>query len=319
MPPTKRQRGGTHSDLDEPARGDIWFADGNVVLQAESTQFRVYKGTLCSYSEVFKRLLDGIEDYKGVDGCPLVHVSDSSIDMEHILRTIFCRWSYPDSDPLPFGVISAFARLGKKYRIQPLYDNALLRLQYAFPSSYEEYVKSNVATKILFANPTNSRVPQCEIAIDTIVLARELDVPSLLPISFWLAATRIELLSAHDSPSLSDADRKILMSSSKPLRIAHASYLYGWLDENHINPDCTRPPTCAINKTRLALKLWKPPGVTPAFGWQLGLAKPLCESCIAAGLNHHSAGSQQLWRELPSFFGLRSWEELLVAPPNAQG
>ncbi|KAJ7246387.1 hypothetical protein C8J57DRAFT_989782, partial [Mycena rebaudengoi] len=32
---------------------DYWFADGTVILQVESTQFRLYKGILSQHSSVF--------------------------------------------------------------------------------------------------------------------------------------------------------------------------------------------------------------------------------------------------------------------------
>jgi hypothetical protein len=38
------QRDNTDSDVPSPKHGEPWFNDGNIVLQAESTQFKVYGG-----------------------------------------------------------------------------------------------------------------------------------------------------------------------------------------------------------------------------------------------------------------------------------
>jgi hypothetical protein len=92
---TKRQRTeceSSESDGAEPVRSDIWFADGNIVIQAENMQFRVYKGTLCNASEVLKEAVENIGDSNGVKGLPLLCLSDSSVDVAYVFKTIFYRW-----------------------------------------------------------------------------------------------------------------------------------------------------------------------------------------------------------------------------------
>ncbi|KAJ7679607.1 hypothetical protein B0H17DRAFT_944046 [Mycena rosella] len=141
MQPTKRKRTGCESsEAGEPVRSDIWFDYGNLVVQAENLQFRVYKGTPCSSSEVLRAAIYNVGDSKGVEGCPLVFLSDSSVEVAYLFRVIFYRWSYPDDEPLPFDVIAAFLRLGRKYDIKPLYTKAMSRLTVVFPSSVDEYI-----------------------------------------------------------------------------------------------------------------------------------------------------------------------------------
>lgn len=71
----------------------IWFEDGNVVLRAQNTVFRVYKGILSRDSSVFRYMfslpnLENAETYD-VSGCPLVVVQDDAADMELYLTLIF--------------------------------------------------------------------------------------------------------------------------------------------------------------------------------------------------------------------------------------
>ncbi|KAJ7718415.1 hypothetical protein DFH07DRAFT_333663 [Mycena maculata] len=291
-----------------PIRSDIWFADGNIVIQAQDTQFRVYKGPLCNASPVLKTAVEDLGDSKGVEGCPLLHLTDSSTDVACVLRTIFDRWSYPDDEPVPFEVITAFMRLGRKWRMKALYRSALARLCYAFPASREEYVCNRAETRILFRDHISK---QREIVVDTIALARELDLPFLLPAAFWLAATRLDYLAKDHTNTISSADRGAILSAVNPLRIAYAKYLYGWLDGN--SPDCTTGQECNAKKVKYALEVWKPPGIFLVFTWYSNATKGMCQSCAAAGRKHHSEGGERLWRELPSFFGLPSWDELLAA------
>ncbi|KAJ7061540.1 hypothetical protein C8F01DRAFT_937617, partial [Mycena amicta] len=36
---------------------ELWFEDGNIVLQAGAAMYRVYRGTLAMHSSVFKDML----------------------------------------------------------------------------------------------------------------------------------------------------------------------------------------------------------------------------------------------------------------------
>ncbi|KAJ7633913.1 hypothetical protein DFH06DRAFT_1139830 [Mycena polygramma] len=304
MQPTKRKRtDGDANDGREPLRSNIWFSDGNLLVQAQNTQFRVYKGTLCTSSEVLKEAIENMGDSKGEEGCPLLF----------LLILIFDRWSYPDDEPLPFHVIAAFLRLGRKYDIKPLYAKALARLAAAFPCSVEQYLLG-ADEQIIFSEPTANRNT---IAIDTIILARELNLTSLLPVAFWCVAREPELLAHKNTKLISEDDRDAMLLATPHLRSAFTSYLYGWLDETSVaSPECTKPNSCGLSKLHYSVWLWKRPGNQQGFHWPPRASEDHCKSCVAIGRKHHSDGVEQFWEELPSFFGLPSWEELKAADTN---
>ncbi|KAJ7025744.1 hypothetical protein C8F04DRAFT_1400402 [Mycena alexandri] len=299
----------TKGQLIQPS--DIWFEDGNLIVQAENMQYRVYKGSLSRISTVFKTNIENITTIKGVNEIPVLRLSDSANEVAHLFRAIFDRWSYPETDPLPFDAIAAFLGLGHKYKIRPFYDSALSRLRVAFPSSLEEYIDEGTRTKrIVFSDPKN--VQRGELLVDTILLARELGLLALLPSAFWFAATHLGFLTRNHTEGISDADRNIIMSAAKPLRVAHADYLFGWLDTEAVPvADCLTPEGCRQKKVQYSLALWKPPGLSPVFHWRPGAAQGLCKQCATIGRKHHDEGAKRLWDELPSFFGLPPWGELL--------
>jgi hypothetical protein len=68
----------------------LWFEDGSIVLETESTQFRVYRGILAANSPVFKDMfsLPQPEEQELVEGCPIVTLHDSPVDLGHFLRSI---------------------------------------------------------------------------------------------------------------------------------------------------------------------------------------------------------------------------------------
>lgn len=99
---TKRKRVDDDADRDanvveimpQAVRSEPWLEDGNVVLQAEGKQFRVHRSTLSLNSSIF-RYMFGVpqppEEGETVEGCPVVHLSDSAEDVKIVLDAVFQR------------------------------------------------------------------------------------------------------------------------------------------------------------------------------------------------------------------------------------
>ncbi|KAJ6593474.1 hypothetical protein B0H19DRAFT_884933, partial [Mycena capillaripes] len=64
--------------------------DGNVILQAQNMQFRVYRGILAQQSPFFRAMhcLPQPIDQPSVEGCPLVELPDDVKDVEYLLRAL---------------------------------------------------------------------------------------------------------------------------------------------------------------------------------------------------------------------------------------
>ena len=72
---------------------DVWFEDGTVVLQAETTLFKVYRGMLRAQSPFFNDLFalaqpDSDQSGKYED-CPLVPMYDHAVDVYRFLKALF--------------------------------------------------------------------------------------------------------------------------------------------------------------------------------------------------------------------------------------
>lgn len=74
-----------------PLRSKIWYSDGSVVIQAENTQFRVHASFLSQHSTMFNDMfaLAQPSDELRVEGCPVVMVTDTAADWEHVLATLY--------------------------------------------------------------------------------------------------------------------------------------------------------------------------------------------------------------------------------------
>ncbi|TBU41575.1 hypothetical protein BD309DRAFT_964953 [Dichomitus squalens] len=141
----------TIPDRDEHA---LWFADGNVVVVAQDTYFRVHQGVLALNSPIFRDILGDIDyaqvrskkigvtidrDETGADGT-VIRLSDSAHDFEHLLRIFYQGFDYLNTTrPDDFADLAAAARLAHKYDISRVLNEATARLQQLFPPSFEAW------------------------------------------------------------------------------------------------------------------------------------------------------------------------------------
>lgn len=72
--------------LDEP-----WFEDGNVIIQAQNSHFKVHRGVLSSRSSIFKDMFAMGTPEEQVDSCAIVHLSDQVQNVRHMLKAIYDR------------------------------------------------------------------------------------------------------------------------------------------------------------------------------------------------------------------------------------
>jgi hypothetical protein len=71
---------------------EYWFDDGNIILQAESTQFRLTKSMLSLHSSVFRDMfmMPLPPDEPTIENCPLVILSgDTAQDWIHLLGVMY--------------------------------------------------------------------------------------------------------------------------------------------------------------------------------------------------------------------------------------
>ena len=72
----------------------LWFEDCGLIIQAETTVFRISGAILATHSVVFHDMLSFPKphDADTIDGCPLVVLPDAAKDVDSFLRAIF----YPE-------------------------------------------------------------------------------------------------------------------------------------------------------------------------------------------------------------------------------
>ena len=77
-----------------PVQDDtLWFSDGNIVLRAGTSLFKVYRGILCRESKLFQDIFTlpqpSTEPEETYEGCLMLKMHDSAQDLKLFLSTIF--------------------------------------------------------------------------------------------------------------------------------------------------------------------------------------------------------------------------------------
>lgn len=66
---------------------DLYFEDGNIVLLAKNTYFKLHKGVLARQSKKFQDMFSNPQG--SYDSCPVVRLSDSQEDLAHVLLAMY--------------------------------------------------------------------------------------------------------------------------------------------------------------------------------------------------------------------------------------
>lgn len=143
---------------------DLWFSDGSVVLQAESTLFCVHKSQLARRSVVFSDMFTLPQPVvstshatfadESYESCPVVRLHDSAEDVANLLLALYDGpWvlfisglsthmftdasprTFGDNDPDDFTIVSGILRLSTKYAMDSLRSKAIAHLSIAWPTS----------------------------------------------------------------------------------------------------------------------------------------------------------------------------------------
>lgn len=224
-------------------------------------------------------------------------------------------------EPLPMKVVAAFLRLGNKYDIELLRDDALKRLHYEYPSTLEEYDNCNRGSMIVQNSASDF------IAAN---LAHEQSLNSVLMIALyrccasgckgnvgWLVdgGREDDALGDNSTTKLSTDNLLECLKAWEPMKESQVLTTFVWTDFDRagveVDPDCTSPKNCAAVRKDLLLGLFYPhPHLSGLMTWntfhsnEMTGSLKMCSCCEAVAEEVHSLGRGDFWNELTSIFGL---------------
>ncbi|KAI0648600.1 hypothetical protein C8Q79DRAFT_903734 [Trametes meyenii] len=167
---------------------DFWFEDGSVVIVAEDTGFRVHRSLLARVSSVFQDTFSIPQppDAHAHQGVPALELQDSAHDMKCLLYAIYDGRKYlGDMEPhIPFVILSAHIRLGHKYDIPEIVDQAVGRLETYFTTDLETWAH-NEHISLDSHLPFDFSDRMIADVFETVNLARLIERPTLLPAALY--------------------------------------------------------------------------------------------------------------------------------------
>ncbi|KAJ7097163.1 hypothetical protein B0H15DRAFT_879773 [Mycena belliarum] len=296
---------------------ELWFADGNVVIQAGNSLFRVTKGILAARSSTFCDLfaLPQSGDFETVDGCPFVRLPDSAEDATAFLRAVFDS-SFFERPPNPTTLsdILGILRLSHKYDVAYLRRRALLHLETRYPTTLEAYDASPTAATFDVTNHSDHLL--------VARLAMQVDAPWICPAALYSACcANIESICGLDSgdPRVPDFLPKAWIIGCAKQHQAYASrpsyYVYIMLPSTRRT--CLRPEFCIEVAAKLVdlmavgdYRAWPDPLKT----WRLEAtaARPWCGHCLDVSRPKCATYRVEWWSCMPLNYGFPSWPELLA-------
>ncbi|KAK7036043.1 BTB domain-containing protein, partial [Favolaschia claudopus] len=307
----------------EPHRlEDLWFDDGNLVIQAQSTLYRVYRGFLSSRSTVFEDMLAFPQppDAELVEGCPLVRLPDPENEVTPFLKAIFLpEFFMPYPARTKYVDLFGCLRLSNKYQVDYLRTRSLVHLSSAYPMdlqhadrTYYEKASGGGASWPTFNQP----MPQM---IQTILLARVVGATWILPWAFYDLSVYIGMRYAAILPPV----------TPKPLPSMQATFMRGHQQQIEATSadilgclyrqvvGCQTLEQCyqvrleALESAWIRLRNYPslPLHIWDNNYWE-SVAHHLCATCLTGSKNALENARKNFFRNLPSMYECPSWEEL---------
>ncbi|OSX59127.1 hypothetical protein POSPLADRAFT_1078783, partial [Postia placenta MAD-698-R-SB12] len=266
-----------------------WFDDGNLVLSAQGTTFRVHASLLSRQSAVLQQLCaDALTSAeRKISGCPVLFLQESSHDVAVLLSILYDGHSLQLENEIysSFSSVVALARISHNYQIHSIGREAFKRSE------------SGLLTQIdLWRNPgwEKCSFPSFEPG-DTIAIVHLARAAAKLPllVTALYCCTMMDhtiLLSGTTradgtSEKLSDADIRRCLDCRRKLASVNAVSRSWLFDESPgCSTLCSKPKSCRQELRRLGRKALQA-GKISAYGRGVfadlltGFPVYLCKAC----------------------------------------
>ncbi|KDR69921.1 hypothetical protein GALMADRAFT_76606 [Galerina marginata CBS 339.88] len=300
---------------EKPAQVEgLWFEDGNLILRAENSLFRIYSGLLAARSSVFRDMLSFPPPYEGnptMDGCSIVTVYDSARDMGYFLQAIFdSSFFEPAPTPTELPIVESVLRLSLKYDVQYLRKRALQHLLTTFPMTLKAWQQRDDLRTI----PPVDNTPFAAFR-----LAREFDLVWLLPsIVYCMSSHPFEKTLDHatwedEQIDLSWADKRMCIIGRQKIVLTQSRQAITMMKAASAEVDGCTGDSCGSTRQRCAdiLSGWDMAGILDYFEDNSDVYYcDLCSTCRIAFKQSSDSACQAMWNDLPGMFSLPEWAAL---------
>ncbi|KAF7295797.1 hypothetical protein HMN09_01122600 [Mycena chlorophos] len=299
---------------------ELWFADGTIILRAENTQYRVYRGILERYSPNLKAALENAPERKPVAVCPVFDLNDSVLDSTPFLLALFSPEFLPSKITQwnHLCQVRGCLRLAHKYQVNYFRRKTLSLLTLEYPLTLEARDEID-----LFAGWRSEDHGVHKLYM--LALAREVGALWLLPTilhDIYLILTELgfgelDQLSdfGHFSPTTIAADDAKAIVTNMGDHFHGAVQILSFLGSPAHIKGCTTPDCCPLLRfqnigyamTAIEIMRDRPLDVWSKTDWK---RLNLCQTCLKTLKKNHQSARQDFWNKLPGRYGLPGWKEL---------
>ncbi|KAJ7059599.1 hypothetical protein C8F01DRAFT_1026258 [Mycena amicta] len=300
----------------------LWFPDCNLVIQAESSVFRMSSFFLGQHSVVFADMgsLPPPPDAETYDGCPLVRLPDSASDIRCLLKALL---QYDFFEPPPssttLAIVSSVLRMSHKYQVTALEQRAMRHLSHIFPTTLGKWKALSEDHSLLLQISNQHSV--------VIGLARQFSIDWILPALFYHMCRYGEPAQILAS-DLSVADKIRWAVGYRELLGVENGKILDFLWRQDDVPHCSDPRRCmhATVDARQTAERWRTHNHAKQFLLPLDLwddddwgscNEQPCAACLAQLKRQHSHLQKDFWARLPSIFDLPGWDVLRAMETEA--
>ncbi|KAF7341311.1 hypothetical protein MVEN_01867400 [Mycena venus] len=263
---------------------DVWFSDGNIIIEAENMSFRVYGQLVAAKSTVLADILSF--PHYTVDGVPVVRLLDADEDLAALLKAILdSNFFMPPPSPTHLSTVLAVLRLSHKYDVRYLCRRALLHLGAIYPSTLAEFLAVPPTIHITYPEPTLAG------HLEALKAAMDVDAQWLLPtIHYTIACAPLRQIIVLGAPwSALPEQRRNLILMSHSWRLDRCHKVHAFALRGVPDTGCADPLGCARSFSHCATTLLgliaRDQPVDPLRFWdEAGIAKYESVRCAACRL-----------------------------------
>ncbi|KAI0066329.1 hypothetical protein BV25DRAFT_1913082 [Artomyces pyxidatus] len=302
----------------EPLNHDetLWYPDGNIVLTAGETAFKVHRSILTKESKELEDILSaGSERLE--EGCPVyAFEDDSDKDLGYMLEFLYgLNRNYSQVKRLPFDIVSALCRLGAKYKMQRVRDEAVSRLRACYPDTLAGY------NKMPFKGEKERPIEWTDgqdYAVVKLALQEDDELRSVLPLALYECCRDPPKFIVENMDELSD-EHNVWMAIWRRLFIGRVKLAESRAEDTFcfigadVSEKCATSKSCAAALKGMVESIYKTPGVINNNPNSLELVYDLiddktrrkaCRDCLLFWKALHLDGRAKAWGKLVDIFQL---------------
>ncbi|KAJ4477208.1 hypothetical protein J3R30DRAFT_3483321 [Lentinula aciculospora] len=288
---------------------DLWYSDGNLILETEDSSFKVYSGLLAQKSSVFRDMFT-FPQPTGNENVPSVRLFDSTEDLTWFLKAILDpEFFEPPPSQTDLSIVGGILRLSRKYDVQFLRKRALLHVQSTYPSNLNAWKRRE----------THRSIPPIDNSPFAILpLVREFELDWALPAVLYCLCSYditqiVDGVNFKTQPITLDEEdkRKVLIGRAELVHLQTKLSFACLRSTPH--PDCPSPVDCAeqFRKWLNHVSSWNIADPLDYLdeNWDT-LEGDLCLACFTRLKSDTEETQREIWGQLPQIFGLPLWAEL---------